>query len=143
MATFEDVKRLAGTEQGLCVAAVTRSDGSVHASVVNAGPMAHPVGGHNVVALVVRADAVKLGRFVSVGRASLTFRRGWRWVGVEGQADIIGPDAPADGVDLPELIREVFKAAGRLGRVRQGDGSRRPHRRLRRARANIRSGLGF
>ncbi|MFT7602191.1 MAG: hypothetical protein ACI8TP_005158, partial [Acidimicrobiales bacterium] len=112
MATFEDVKRLAGTEQGLCVAAVTRSDGSVHASVVNAGPMAHPVGGHNVVALVVRADAIKLGRFVSVGRASLTFRRGWRWVGVEGQADIIGPDAPADGVDLPELIREVFKAAG-------------------------------
>lgn len=112
MADFDDVRRLSGTEQGLCVAAVTRVDGSVHASVVNAGPMAHPVTGDDVLAMVVRSDAIKLGRFRQVARGSLTFRRGWRWVGVEGPADLIGPDDPADGVDLPGLLREIFSAAG-------------------------------
>ncbi len=112
MADFDDVKRLAGSEQGLCVAAVTRADGSVHASVVNAGPIAHPVSGDQTVAFVVQSSALKLKRVSSVGRGSLTFRRGWRWVGVEGAADIVGPDNPADGVDLPTLLRDVFKAAG-------------------------------
>jgi PPOX class probable F420-dependent enzyme len=109
-ATFDDVRHHASTEQGLCVAAVTRADGSVHASVVNAGPMAHPLDGGDVVAFVVRSDAVKLGRFEATGRGSLTFRRAWRWVGVEGRCDIFGPDD--DRVDLPAVLRDVFRAAG-------------------------------
>lgn len=117
MANFDDVTRLSGSEQGLCVAAVTRADGSVHASVVNAGPIAHPVSGEQMVAFVVQSAALKFKRVAKVGRGSLTFRRGWRWVGVEGAADIIGPDNAAslndiDGLDLPTLLRNVFKAAG-------------------------------
>ena len=37
------------------------------------------------------------------------------WVAVEGLAQIAGPDDPLPGFDpaeLPELLREVFKAAG-------------------------------
>lgn len=109
-ATFDDVRRFAESEQGLCVAAVTRADGSVHASVVNAGPMAHPLGGQDVVAFVVRSDAVKLGRMQAVGRASVTFRRSWRWVGVEGPCDIFGPGDST--VELPALLRDIFRAAG-------------------------------
>ncbi len=109
-ATFDDVRHYASSEQGLCVAAVTRADGSVHASVVNAGPMAHPLSGNDVVAFVVRSDAVKVGRLRATGRGSLTFRRGWRWVGVEGPCDIFGLDD--DRLDLPNLLRDIFKAAG-------------------------------
>lgn len=111
-ATFDDVRTHSGTEQGLCVAAVTRADGSIHASVVNAGPMRHPVNGRDVVAFVVRSDAVKLRRTMTVGRASLTFRRGWRWVGIEGPTDVIGPDHDVPGVRLPNLLQDVFRAAG-------------------------------
>ncbi|MDA3041048.1 MAG: pyridoxamine 5'-phosphate oxidase [Actinomycetota bacterium] len=109
-ATFADVRHYAGSEQGLCVAAVTRADGSVHTSVVNAGPMAHPLTGVDVVALVVRSDAVKLGRFRETGRGSLTFRRGWRWVSVDGPCDIFAPGTT--DVDLPALLRAIFAAAG-------------------------------
>jgi PPOX class probable F420-dependent enzyme len=108
MADFDDVRRLAGSEQGLCVVATTRTDGSVHGSVVNAGPMQHPITGAEVVAFVVRSDARKLQHFVRSGRASLTFRRGWRWVGVEGPVDVIGPE----GAETPGLLQEVFRAAG-------------------------------
>jgi len=112
MASMEQVKDLAGSEQGLCVVAATRPDGSVHASVVNAGVMAHPVSGAEVVALVARGAARKVELFRASGRASVTFRRGWQWVGIEGGAEVTDPADPPDGVDYPQLLRDVFVAAG-------------------------------
>lgn len=112
MADFEDIRRLAGDETGLCVVATTRRDGSVHASVVNAGPIAHPVTGADTVSLVVRGDAAKLAHVRRTGRLSITFRRGWRWAGVEGPAEVIDSDAAAGDGGLAAFLRDVFVAAG-------------------------------
>ena len=112
MATLDDIRRLGSTEVGLCVVATTRSDGSVHGSVVNAGVLAHPGTGADAVAFVARGDARKVALLRRSGRASLTFRRAWRWGGVEGPAQIIATDAEAGGAGLASLLRAVFQAAG-------------------------------
>ena len=112
MATLDEVKELASSEQGLCVVATTRVDGSVHASVINAGPMPDPESGEEVFAFVARGSARKVALIEAAGRASLTYRRGWRWAGVEGPARVIdGARTPAD-VELPGLLRAIFQAAG-------------------------------
>ena len=46
---------------------------------------------------------------------AVTFRSGWEWATVEGDAELIGPDDPHRDVDderLRLLLREVFQAAG-------------------------------
>ena len=110
MASMDEIKQLAGSEQGLCVVATTRADGSVHASVVNAGVLAHPVSGEECVALVAQGAAYKVRRLRQAGRASITFRRGWQWAGVEGGAEVI--ERETAGIDYPQLLRDVFTAAG-------------------------------
>jgi hypothetical protein len=43
------------------------------------------------------------------------FRSGGQWAAIEGRVELIGPDDPLDGFAgsrLPELLREVFRAAG-------------------------------
>ena len=112
MADFDDICRFASDETGLCVVATTRPDGSVHASVVNAGPIAHPSTGADAVALVVRGDSRKLEHVRRTGRLSVTFRRGWRWAGVEGPAEVIDTDAVAGTGGLAMFLRDVFVAAG-------------------------------
>lgn len=112
MATMDEVKQLASTEQGLCVVSTTRADGSVHSSVVNAGPMGHPVSGDEVIAFVARGAARKVDLIRAAGRASVTFRRQWRWAGVEGPAQIIDEDNAPEGVEVPGLLRAIFTAAG-------------------------------
>jgi hypothetical protein len=112
MTTLDDIRRLGSTEQGLGTVATTRSDGSVHASVVNAGVMPHPVTGADTVAFVARRSARKVELMRDSGRASVTFRRGWRWGGVEGPVSIIEADDPATGIALALLLRAVFSAAG-------------------------------
>ncbi len=112
MADFDDIRRFAADETGLCVVATTRPDGSVHASVVNAGPIAHPLTGADAVALVVRGDSRKLAHVRRTGRLSVTFRRGWRWAGVEGPAEVIDRDDGAGPGGLAALLRDVFVAAG-------------------------------
>lgn len=106
------VRELASSETGLCVVSTTRSDGSSHATVVNAGVLAHPVSGDDVVGFVVRGAARKLDYIEHSGRCAVTFRRDWSWAGVEGPAEIVGPDRPIAGVDLALLLRQVFTAAG-------------------------------
>ena len=113
--TMEDVRRFAGADQGLSVVSFGRPDQSVHSSVVNAGVMAHPVTGEQVVALVVRGNTVKLRHCRRTPRATIVFRSGWSWVGVEGTTTIIGPDDGYEGFDtssVPQLLRDVFTAAG-------------------------------
>ena len=112
MATWDDVRSMAGTDTGLCVVSMVRADGSPHASVVNAGPFEHPVTGAKCVALVARGNSVKVRRVADGQRVSVTFRRGWQWAGVEGAAELIGPDHPAEGVDVAQLLRDVFVACG-------------------------------
>ena len=112
---MEDVRRFVGADQGLSVVSFGRPDGSVHSSVVNAGVMAHPVSEEEVVALVVRGNTVKLRHWRHTPQASIVFRSGWSWIGVEGSTTMVGPDDSLEGFDptgLPGLLRDVFTAAG-------------------------------
>jgi hypothetical protein len=114
-ADLDLVRRLAAADHGLAVVATLRPDGTVHASVVNAGVLDHPVTGAPCVGLVVRADARKLVLLRAAGRATVVFRAGWEWVAVEGPVHLAGPRDQRDGIGpaaLPGLLRAVFQAAG-------------------------------
>ncbi|HEU4840827.1 MAG TPA: pyridoxamine 5'-phosphate oxidase family protein [Ilumatobacteraceae bacterium] len=114
-ADLDLVRRLVAADHGLAIVATTRPDGSVHTSLVNAGVLDHPLTGQPVVALVARGAARKVHLIRAAGRAAVTFRAGWEWVGVEGPATIIGADDVPDGfaaTALPQLLRDVFSAAG-------------------------------
>jgi len=99
----------------LCVVTSTRPDGTAQASVVNAGALAHPVTGIDVVAYVARGDALKVRNLRARPMATVVARDGFEWVTVEGLAEIVGPDDPHEAVDaerLRALLREIFTAAG-------------------------------
>ena len=114
MSTLDDVRAFARADRGLAVVSYARADGSVHSSVVNAGVMAHPISGEEVVALVVRGDTAKLRHWRRSPRATIVFRSDWSWIGVEGPVTVIGPDDVSgyDSARIPQLLREVFTAAG-------------------------------
>jgi PPOX class probable F420-dependent enzyme len=102
-------------DNGLVVVATTRPDGSVQASVVNAGVLDHPVTGQPVVGLVAQGGSTKLRHLRDRAAIAVTFRAGWEWLTVEGTAELAGPDDSMAGVDaerLRLLLREVFTAAG-------------------------------
>lgn len=110
-----DVRSLVEGETGLAVVATTRQDGSVQASVVNAGVLPHPLSGAEVVGFVTRGGTVKQRHLRRRPACTVTFRRGRRWATVEGPAQLVGPDDPLAGVDaegLRLLLRDVFAAAG-------------------------------
>ena len=114
MADLDLVRRIGAANHGLAIVSVARSDGSVHSSLVNAGVLDHPTKGTPVVGLVVAGAARKLTLLRAAGRATLAFQDGWQWVSVEGTIDIAGPDDTAlvAAGDIPELLRDVFRAAG-------------------------------
>jgi PPOX class probable F420-dependent enzyme len=106
---------LVSGDHGLAVVSVTRPDGTVASSVVNAGVLRHPVTGAEVVGLVARGDARKLGYLRRSPRATVVLRAGWQWAAAEGPAELAGPDDGLDGIDaerLRVLLREIFVAAG-------------------------------
>jgi len=112
--TLDDVVAVAGSDQFLAVVSTLRADATIQCSVVNAGVLAHPVTGVDVVAFVTYGRT-KLSNLRHRPQLSLTFRAGWQWVTVEGRAELIGPDdvhpdIDADGTRL--LLRAVFVAAG-------------------------------
>lgn len=109
------VVELAAAAGGLAPIAIARPDGTVHASLVNAGPLPHPVGGKPAVGFVVRPDAAKLRLLRTVPSATITFVHRWHWVAVEGRPTVFGPNATAGDhhvEDLPALLRATFVAAG-------------------------------
>ncbi|HET6965581.1 MAG TPA: pyridoxamine 5'-phosphate oxidase family protein [Acidimicrobiales bacterium] len=111
---LELVRHLAAATH-LAVLATTRTDGSVHASLVSAGVADHPITGVPAVAVVVGGSARKLGHLRRAGRGAAVFAQGYRWVAVEGPVRIIGPDDPCDEVpaaEVPALLRGIFAAAG-------------------------------
>jgi PPOX class probable F420-dependent enzyme len=114
MTTLTDAAAIGSRDKYLAVISTARADGSIQASVVNAGVLPDPGTGQDVVAFVTYGRA-KLANLRARPHLTVTFRAGWQWAAVEGQAQIIGPDDPAAGVDaerLRLLRREVFVAAG-------------------------------
>jgi PPOX class probable F420-dependent enzyme len=111
---LERVRRMVTQEHGLASVTVVRADGTPHSSLVNAGVLAHPVTGAPVVGYVTYGP-VKLRNLRERPATALLWRAGWRWAGVDGTSELIGPDDPRDGVDaegLRLLLRAVFAAAG-------------------------------
>jgi PPOX class probable F420-dependent enzyme len=112
LSTFADV---ASVDHGLCVFNTLRGDGSVQASVLNAGVLQHPLGGDQVVGLVAAGRTRKLDNLRADPRATIVARAGWQWAAVEGLAQLIGPDDPHPEVDderLRLMLRDIFTAAG-------------------------------
>jgi len=112
---LEDFTRLIQGDHGLVVVSTLRPDLTIQSSVVNAGVLAHPVTGAQVVGLVARGDSHRLAYLRARPRATVVVRAGWQWASVEGPADLAGPDDPLPGVDaegLRVLLREIFTAAG-------------------------------
>ena len=102
-------------DHGLCVFTTLRADGSIQASVVNAGVLDHPLTGERVVGIVAAGGSRKLHDLRADPRATIVARAGWQWAAVEGAADVIGPDDPhpdVDGEGLRLLLRDIFTAAG-------------------------------
>jgi hypothetical protein len=115
MVDIEPFAGLVSGDRGLAVVALALPDGTAHASVTNAGVLAHPVTGEQVVGIVARGDARKLRYLRAHPRATVVLRAGWQWSAVEGPVELAGPDDPLPGVDaerLRLLLREIFTAAG-------------------------------
>jgi PPOX class probable F420-dependent enzyme len=111
---LDEVSRLLGHDHGLGVVSLVRPDGTISSSVVNLGLFPHPVGGATTVAFVVRGSSYKRRRLRVDPRVNVTVRVGWEWQSVEGAVELIGPldPHPSGRVDVPELLRAVFRAAG-------------------------------
>lgn len=106
------VRAYGAAEQWLAVLVTQRADGIPSVSLVNAGVLAHPLTGEDVVAFVARGATAKLANLRADAHATLVFRDGWEWVAVRGPARLVGPDDPLPGVDVPRLLREIYTAAG-------------------------------
>ncbi len=114
MVTLADAARIGGRDRFLVVVSTLRADGTIQASVVNAGVLRDPRSGADVVAFVTYGP-VKLANLRARPEVAVTFRAGHEWLTVEGTARIVGPDDPVAGIDaerLRLLRREVFTAAG-------------------------------
>lgn len=114
MTTLSDVVEVGRKEQFLAFVSTLRKNGTIASSLVNAGVLAHPITGEEVVGFVTYG-AVKLSNLRARPGITIAFRSGWAWAAVEGTAELIGPDDAADGIDaerLRLLLREVFSAAG-------------------------------
>ncbi len=115
MTTLDEAVALARDESGLTVVSTLRADNTIQASLVNAGVLPHPENGSPVMAFVTYGR-VKLANLRARPQLAATFRNGWQWATVEGNAELAGPDDPqpwlADADQLRLLLREVFTAAG-------------------------------
>jgi PPOX class probable F420-dependent enzyme len=115
MTNLADFSRLVAREHGLCVVSTLRPDGTIQASVVNAGVLDHPVTGRPVAGLVARGGSRKLANLRARPHVTIVVRAGWEWAAAEGPAELAGPGDPLPGLDaaaLPALLRAIFTAAG-------------------------------
>jgi PPOX class probable F420-dependent enzyme len=114
MTTLRDVVDIGRQDRYLAVVSTVRADMTIHSSLVNAGVLAHPISGTDIVGFVTYGKT-KLANLRSRPQVSVTFRAGWQWANVEGRAELFGPDDPYPGIDAERvrlLLREVFTAAG-------------------------------
>ena len=115
MSDLAPFAELVTLDHGLCVVVVLRRDHRPHATVVNAGVLRHPVTGAETVAFVSAGNARKIAHLRKDPTTSIVVRAGWRWVTVDGTAQLLGPDDPHPEVDderLRLLLREIYSAAG-------------------------------
>ena len=115
MGSVDDIRRLVALDHGLASLSTLRSDGTIHAALVNAGVIDHPVDGTPIAAFVARPATRKLTNVRSRPTATLLWRAGWAWVAAEGTVEVAGPGEPVAGVepaDLPGLLRTIYSAAG-------------------------------
>ena len=115
MTNLTGFARLIAAEHGLCVVSTARADSSVQSSVVNAGVLAHPVTGDEVIGFVVRPGTRKLANLRLRPRATIVARVGWEWAAAEGPVEFTGPGDALPGLapgGLAPLLRAIFTAAG-------------------------------
>lgn len=115
MADLSDFAAIGAQDDGLCVVSTLRADGTIQASVVNAGVYEHPVSGAGGVAFVAMGGSRKLANLRARPRVTVVARASWQWAATEGNAELIGPDDPIAGVDAEKLrleLQAVFVAAG-------------------------------
>ncbi|HEU5269003.1 MAG TPA: PPOX class F420-dependent oxidoreductase [Jatrophihabitans sp.] len=114
MTTLDEAFALARDEHGLAVVATLRADETIQASLVNVGLLPHPATGEEVLGFVTYGK-VKLANLRRRPQLAVTFRDGWQWATVEGDAELAGPDDPQPWLaaeELPGLLREIFRSAG-------------------------------
>lgn len=115
MTTLDEAVALAAADNGLAVVSTLRGDNTIQASLVNVGKLTHPDSGATVLGFVTYGK-VKLANLRARPQLAVTFRQGWQWATVEGEAEIAGPDDPQPWLTDPDrlrlLLREVFEAAG-------------------------------
>lgn len=114
MTTLAEAVAIGREDKYLAVVSTLRANGTIQSSLVNAGMLDHPSTGTPVLAFVTYGP-VKLANLRARPQVTATFRSGWQWAAVEGQAEVAGPDDPQpwlDGEGLRLLRRAVFIAAG-------------------------------
>lgn len=115
MVDLSNFVRLVAKDSGLSIVSTLRANGTIQSSLVNAGVLAHPTTGEQVVGFVAVGNARKLTLLRARPRITVAVRAGWEYAVAEGDAELIGPDDPAPGVDaerLRVLLREIFSACG-------------------------------
>ncbi len=113
MAELAEFEALVPAEHGLATMTVIGADGRMRPSVVNVGVLDHPLTGARVVGAVIHGQARKLVNLRARPRISVVLRAGWQWAGVEGPAEIIGPDDPAEGIDAERLRSSCARCSSR------------------------------
>ena len=107
--------KIVAVDTGLTIVSTLRADGTIQSSLVNSGVLPHPVTGEPVVGYVALGGSKKLANLRIRPRTTCAVRGGWEWSAVEGDAQLIGPDDPVEGVDaeqLRQLLRDVFTSCG-------------------------------
>ncbi len=115
MVDLSNFARVVAKDSGLSIVSTLRANGTIQSSLVNAGVLAHPTSGEQVVGFVAVGGARKLALLRERPRITVAVRGGWEYAVAEGEAELIGPDDPAEGVDaerLRVLLREIFSACG-------------------------------
>lgn len=115
MADLNGLADLASANGHLAVVATVRGDGTVQASLVNAGVSKHPITGQQVLSFVAIGGGAKLANLRKRPSVAATFHHGWQWITVEGTAELAGPDDTELGLSadqLRTLLRTIFTDAG-------------------------------
>jgi hypothetical protein len=94
------------------VISALRADGTIRASLVNAGVLDHPATGRPVLAFVTYGP-VKLANLRARPQLTATFRSGWRWAAVEGRAELAGPDDSRPWLDGEGLRVQTYSRPAR------------------------------
>jgi PPOX class probable F420-dependent enzyme len=115
MADLSNFARVVTVDHGLSIVSTLRANGTIQSTLVNAGVLEHPLTGEPVVGFVAVGKARKLANLRERPRMTIAVRGGWQWAAVEGDAQLIGPEDPVEGIDaerLRLLLREIFQACG-------------------------------